>query len=133
MMSSSWGPANLDTQKTEAKEFTMNLAQAAATYDLLAASGDVIILGVDLYVATVGATLTSVALQTDDTTSVPILSAVEGAVANITAGKNLKNFSTPFLLRNGKKIQYTIVGATGSGSIIACVRFMRATAGASIA
>ena len=101
-------------------QFTANLAQAAGTYDLCTASGgDVFIIDFNVYVATAGAVLTSVQIKTDQTNPVDIMSAVEGAVANLGAQKNVVIArSQPILLRTGQKIVYTIVGATGSGSLV---------------
>lgn len=124
-----------DTSLTKTKVFTANLAQAAATYTLATcnALGGVVILGVDIYVATAGATFTSVAIATNDTTVVPILSAVEGAVANLTVGKNVvKAFSGATYLHTSKLIQYTIVGATGTGSLLVIVRYTPSVSGADI-
>ncbi len=124
-----------DTQQVRCKVFTANLAQAAATYDLATcnAVGGVVILSVDIYCVTAGATFTSVAIATNDTTVVPILSAVEGAVANLTAGKNIvKAFATQTYLHTSKKIQYTIVGATGTGSLRVIVRYQPSVVGADL-
>lgn len=124
-----------DTALQKVKVFTISLAQAAATYDLATcnATGGVVILSVDIYCVTAGATFTSIAIQTNDTTSVPILSAVEGAVANLTAGKNIvKAFATQTYLHTGKKIQYTLVGVTGSGSLLVVVRYAPSVSGADI-
>lgn len=124
-----------DTQQIRCKTFTANLAQAAATYDLATASavGGVVILSVDIYVVTAGATFTSVAIATNDTTVVPILSAVEGAVANLTVGKNVvKAFATNTYLHTSKKIQYTIVGVTGTGSLLVVIRFQPSVNGADL-
>lgn len=125
-----------DTSQIKTKTFTANLAQAAATYDLATcnATGGVVIHDIQIYVATAGATLTSVAIQTNDTTSVAILSAVEGAVANLTVGKNVaKAFTGPTYLHTSKKIQFTLVGTTGTGSLLVIVRYQPSVAGADIA
>ena len=117
-MSSSWGPGNPDVVRT----FSANLAQAAATYDLATATGgDVWLAEAIVYVTTAGATFTSVSIQSNDTTPVTILSAAEGAVANVTVGKNLKLFSSAAFIASGKKLQYTIVGVTGTGLLTVAV------------
>lgn len=97
--------------------FSINVAQAAATYTLATASGgDILVLCAVPYVgAAAVTTLTSVAIVTNNTTVVTILSAANGAVANLTADKNLAPFTTQFVLRSGKLIQFTLVGATGAG------------------
>ena len=101
------------------KERTVNIAQAANTYDITTATGDVMIERFYVYVATAGATMTSVSIQTNDTTPFVLLSAVEWAVANLVAGANLNpaNKNNVFKLATGKKLQFTIVGATGTGSL----------------
>lgn len=120
-------------------QFTANLAQAAATYDLCTATnGDVNIdvRGLSIYVATAGAVLTSVAIQTNQTNNTALLSAVEGAVANLLAQKNLVRAIPTIgglLLKSGQKLQYTLVGATGSGSLNVTVPYMPVTAGATLA
>lgn len=124
-----------DTQQHRVKVFTINCAQAAATYDLATvnATGGILILGIDFYTVTAGATFTSLAVAANDTTVVPFLSAVEGAVANLTVGKNIvKAFATQSYLHTSKKIQYTLVGATGTGSVLAVVRYQPTVAGADI-
>lgn len=119
------------------KEFTANLAQASGTYDLCTATGSVHINLADIaaYVATVGATLTSVSIQTSQTNSTIILSAAEGAVANLIVQKNLVRAiagAQSITLRNGQKLQYTLTGLTGTGSLIVVVPFLSISAGATL-
>ena len=131
---STWAPIP-DTFVSKTKVFTANLAQAANTYTLATcnASGGVIILGVEIYCSVVGATFTSVSIQTNDTTPVEFLSAVEGAVANLTAGKNIAKAWVPTTyLHTSKLIQYTIVGATGTGTLLVIVHYQPTVAGANI-
>lgn len=101
-------------------EFTISLA-AAATIDVCTANGDVLISRWSLYVSTAGvAPLESVSLQTDQTTAVELLSAVEGAVGNLTAEALLfPAFSAtlPLQLRDTQKIQATITGDAGTGEL----------------
>ncbi len=96
----------------------MNLAQAAATYDLCTSGGDVLIQASVVYVTTPGATWTSVSVQTDDGTPFTVLSAADGAVANFGGGASIVPTSKTnwFYLKKGKKLQYTIVGTTGTGA-----------------
>lgn len=101
-------------------DFTLNLAQAAASYDLCTATGgDVLIWGMGLFCTVAGATWTSVTVQTDDTTNFVFVDATQGARANFTAGKNVAitwpQVQKP-LLRSGQKIRYTIAGSTGTGT-----------------
>jgi hypothetical protein len=111
---------------------TANLAQAASTYDLCTASGgDVVIEKILLLVSVAGATFTSVSFQTNDTTVLSILDAL--GVASVTLGKSLTTTWTqaqPQALRSGKKIQYTIVGSTGTGTIQAYVWYRPLASGA---
>lgn len=124
----------LDLEKTKTVGLTVNLAQAAATYDAgTVAGGAIMLLDTVVYVVTAGATFTSVSIQTNNTTAVEILSAVEGGVANVTADKNLKVFTTRTVIPSGKKIQYTIVGSTGTGAITLYVRYQPLANGATIA
>lgn len=115
-----------------------NLAQAAGTYDLGTASGGDILIDLQklaMYVATVGATFTSVSIQTNQTSTTTILSAVEGAVANLIAQKNLVR-AIPviggLMLKSGQKLQYTIIGATGTGSLNVVIPYMPISMGAII-
>lgn len=118
--------------------FTANLAQAAATYDLCTASGgDVLIDPTKLafYMATAGATFTSVSVQTNQTNATTLLTAGEGAVANLTAQRNVPHAlptSQGVLLKSGQKLQYTIVGATGTGSMQCAIPFLAVDAGATL-
>lgn len=108
-----------------APQFTMNLAQAANTYDLCTASGgDVIVWGMSCYCTVVGATWTSVTIQTDATTNFVFMNSTEGARANFTAGKDVTLTWTQVvkaLVRSGNKIRYTIAGSTGTGSAVVTV------------
>lgn len=116
------------------QEFTANLAQAAATYDLCTANGDVLILRMGIYIATAGATFTSVSLQTNQSTPFTFLAASEGTVANLAAAQKSVPLSwnqvDPVALKNGQKIQYTIVGSTGTGSLKVALSYLPVTAGA---
>ena len=113
----------------------VNCAQAAGTYDLLTATGDVLVTTQKYYQITAGATFTSLAIQTNDTTAAPLLSAAEGAVANLTAAKNIVSatVSTPIVIKSGKKIQMTLVGSTGTGTGTLAIYYTPITAGAFLA
>lgn len=124
--------------RTEVKSFIANLSQAAGTYDLCTAQGDVLInpTWLAMYMATAGATFTSVSIQTNQTNPTTFLTAGEGAVANLTAQKNVAKAlptSQGVLLKSGQKIQYTIVGATGTGSMEVVIPFMAASNNANLA
>lgn len=102
-------------------EFTLNLAQAANTYDACTASNDLMVLGVNFYVSTVGAAFTSVAVQSNQTTAFTLMTSVEGAVANLLDQSHptctAQTYVAPWSLRLGQKIQYTIVGGVGTGEL----------------
>jgi hypothetical protein len=101
------------------KTATLDLSHDAGTYDALTAQGDVLIEAASFYGDTAGATFTSVSVQTNQTNPVTVLTSAEGAVANVVAQKTLA-FAYgrfPFVLRSGQKLQYTIVGLTGTGAI----------------
>lgn len=127
--------ANISSPNTVVYEFTANLAQAAATYDLCTVTGDMFIEKFAIYVATVGATFTSASVQTNQTTAWNLMTSAEGAVANLAAQKNMNTATTniPFVLKSGQKIQYTIVGPTGTGSLRVELLCRPITSGASLA
>lgn len=105
---------------------SLNLNQAAATYDIATASGEVIIVGVALRVGTAAGGLTSVSIQTNDTTPFEIMSAATGAIGNLTAQRTIITDwlqANPWILSTGKKLQYTIVGAGNAGTIACSILF----------
>ncbi len=110
---------NASVSDPRLKTFTLDLAQAAATYDLCSSSGgDVWIEKIAPVVTIAGAVWTTVAIVTDDTTPWVILAAAIPAV--FTVGTTVPTTWAqilPQILRSGKKIQYTIAGATGTGSV----------------
>lgn len=122
-----------ETQTVIVKSFTANLAQAAGAYDLCTATnGGILIEAWSVYVATAGATFTSVKLHTNQTNDINLMSAAEGAVANLIAQKvlSLSNPNYPIYLASGQKVLYTIVGATGTGSLTAVLRYRPVDSGA---
>lgn len=119
------------------KEFTLDLIKNVGTYDVCTAVGDILILGQELFVAVAGVGLTSLEVLTNQTTVVQILTAAEGAVANLTIDKNLlgltMNNLQQFQLRNGEKIQYKINTTNGTaGSIKMVVQYRPISGGASL-
>jgi hypothetical protein len=124
-------PGTADSNQIKSKIFNINLAQVANTYDLLtASSGSVDILGIEFYNDVAGSGLTSVTVQTNDTTVTTVLATV--LLATLTGGKNLTALATSLILPSGKKITYTIIGTGSAGSIKAHVRYMTPTSGADI-
>lgn len=94
---------------------TFDLNQAAATYDLFTGTAqDVLIDSLTFRVplGAVGGAVTFVSIQTNDATPTVFISAVDGAVANLTSEISLSwvPASGKTLLKVGKKIQLTIAG-----------------------
>jgi hypothetical protein len=119
------------------KEVTLDLSQAAGTYDALTADGDVLIEGYNVYVSTAGATFNYASIQTNDTTSLVLLSSSDGVAGNLTEGAQSFSGTTPikfagFRLSDGKKIQYTIDGSTGTGAIKLTVKYKQISSGATL-
>ena len=114
------------------KIFTLNLGQAANTYDISTATGGDVICAPSLfswYVDTSGTLFTSVSVQTDTANPTVILTAAEGALANIKIGINLKPaWQQPFIIRSGGKLRFTMIGTTGVGQITLCTAFQPLTA-----
>lgn len=103
------------------KYFTANLAQVAATYDLCTATGTTSISRVWIFVTTAATGLTSITMQSNNTTSDVVLASTLLAV--ITINKNLTPVTVPFALLTGNKIQYTIVGTGSAGSVTVGVEY----------
>lgn len=106
------------------KAFTLNPIQVAATYDLATvAGGDIAITSVKVNVGTAVTGLVSIAL-TDNDAGTSIMSAAEGAVANLLLNTLVKTYSTSFILHSTKKLQYTIVGTGLTGTASVTVTYM---------
>jgi hypothetical protein len=92
------------------------------TIDLATATGgDLYVEDVLIYSLTAAADLTSVSIHTNDTVPFEVMTAVEGAAANLVAGKTIKtaNSGVSFYLVSGKKLQYTIdTAGNWSGYIV---------------
>ena len=93
---------------------TIDLNQAAGVYNLFTAINQ------DLWLEAFGirlpnvdvsddGSITSIAIATNDTTAVTILSSGDGATANLTAEKQFV-WTTGCLLKSGKKVELTIAG-----------------------
>lgn len=121
-----------DTQRPKTKTFNISLAQNAGTYDICTASGgDVFINDVVIKTTTAATGLTSITVQTNNTTPVSLLGST--VLANLTADRQEAALNTPLLLESGKKIQLTIVGnGTGTGNLKLVFSYLSVTAGADI-
>jgi hypothetical protein len=113
------------------KATTIDLNQAAATYDLFTGATQAVI--VESLVlrcpdAAAGGALTSISIQTDDTTPTVLITAVQGAVVNLTAEYQLA-WTGACYIATGKKIRLTIAGgATGAGYVCNVVASYRPVA-----
>ena len=119
------------------KEVVISLIHVVGTYDVLTAVGDVMILGQETFVKVAGVGFVSIELLTNQTTTVQIMTAAEGAVANITIDKNLLGLTMPnnqrFQLRNGQKIQLKINGTNGTaGELRLVVEYRTISGGATL-
>ncbi len=113
---------HLCTNREQLVEKTLDLSVASpATYDVVTAQGDIVVYWANFYCTVVGATWTSVSVQTDQAVPVVFLTATEGAVANIVAGSHpvaaCTLWASPVTLRSGQKIQYSMIGAQGTGTL----------------
>jgi len=110
--------ARLDTKvagKQQIAKTTEDLNQVAGTYDLFTGTTqDVLLESLLIRMPNIvaGGAITSISIQTDDATPQVLLSAADGAVANLTAEAQLawQNFNAPILIKVDKKIQLTIAG-----------------------
>ena len=130
-------PCVYDSKLTEK---TLDLSQVApATYDAATAVGDVLIKGIALYCSVAGGgDLTSVSIQTNSTTPLILLTAAEGAVANLLAQSHpnaaCNLFIGPWTLRSGQKIQYSLIaaGAAHTGTLKLVINYRPISVGASL-
>lgn len=105
---------------------TANLNQTGATYTAGTVSGgDILIKSITPFVSIAATGLTSVVIQTNNTTSDAILAST--LLASLTGGKNLTVLSTPIYLPSGKLITYTIVGNGTGGQINLAVEYYPAS------
>jgi|GEM_PF-666399 hypothetical protein len=106
--------------KLQPASTTIDLNQAAATYDLFTGTSQVVLVESLVFRTPTGAAggaLTSISIQTNDATPVVLISSVQGAVANLTSETQL-TWQGVLRLGVGKKIQLTINGgATGVGYV----------------
>lgn len=120
-----------DPQILRTKAGTFNLAQVAATYDILTATGDVWVEVVAAVATAAGTGFTTAAIATNHATPKSIVAAV--AAASVTIDLALTLVSAAFVLKSGQKIQGTIVGTGSAGSVYVVVKYAPLTAGATLA
>lgn len=110
---------------------SFNLAQAAGTYPLLTATGDVYCEIKEAYVYTAATGLTSITLTTSHSTPKSIVAST--ALASLTLDAILTTVTNAFVLPNSKKLQGTIVGTGTAGLLYLVVAWTPLTAGATLA
>lgn len=99
---------------------TIDLNQAAGTYDLFTGTAQVVrlkSLNIKMPTGAAGGALTSISIQTDDATPGIIISAANGAVANLTSEADL-GWTGTLYIAVGTKIQLTIAGGAHGGEYI---------------
>ena len=105
---------------------TIDLNQAAASYDLFTGTGQDVLIDTLVFrmpddsIASNG-TLTSITIITDDTTASTFISTAAGAVANLTAEAQLAADIKGIYIKVGSKVQLTIAGGAIGRSVIADV------------
>jgi len=115
-----WSPSLAGVLQSAAT--TIDLQQAAATYDLFTGTTEDVVLeelvirlpNVDV---SDDAAITSISIQTDDVTPQVIISAVDGAKANLTAEAELA-WRGVMLIKTGTKLQLTIAGGAADAATV---------------
>lgn len=107
---------------TQIKARTIDLQQAAGAKDLwTATSQSVLVESLAFRLPNVNvaddATITSIKISTNDTTSKDFITAASGAKANLTAENQLV-FTGSMLVKVGKKIQLTIAGGAADAPTV---------------
>jgi hypothetical protein len=118
-------------QRIRLKYVSLSLSAATGTDDIaVATDGDIYIEDVSIYSLTNASDLTSVSIQTADAVPFVVMSAVEGGVANLTSGTNIKpaNAQKSFYLVSGTKLQYTVDG-TGDWSAYILIKYRSISGG----
>ena len=107
-------------------EFTVSLIRVVGTYDICTANGDVKVFDISIHCTTLGAGFTSIEILTNHAVPISIMTAAEGLLVNIVAGKCL-NISIPlawgaspkgFQLRSGNKIQLKVNATDGTAGVL---------------
>jgi len=109
---------------------TIDLHQAANTYDLFTATGGGVY--VEYFTLTLPAInvsddvggITSISVVTDTTTVITLVTAAAGAKANLTANKAF-TYALPFALPVGKKIRLVLAGGTADADPTTCITSCR--------
>lgn len=113
------------------KKGVFSLNAAAATYDILTATGGDILVEIEqVYVKTAAAGLTSAAIATNHATPKSVVASA--LLAAITLDLAMTVVTSKFVLPSGKKIQGTIVGTGSGGEIDVVVKYTPLDAGATL-
>ncbi len=102
------------------KAATIDLNQAAATYDLFTGSAQAVILeslNFKCPTGAAGGALTSISIQTDDVTAQTMIDSVLGAVANLTSEAEL-SWTGSVYMTVATKIRLTIAGGATGGAYV---------------
>jgi len=123
---------NIDTKamgRLQIVTTTSDLNRSAATYDVLTGTTQAVVLeklNVKMPTGAAGGSVTSIAIVTDDATPATIISATDGAVANLTSEADLA-WTGALLINVGTKIRLTIAGgAHGSEYLTTIIAQCRA-------
>ena len=108
---------------------TEDLNQGAATYDLFTGDTQAVVLeklSVKMPTGNAGGSVTSIAIVTDDATPATIISATDGAVANLTSEAEI-GWKGTLLINGNTKIRLTLAGgAHGSEYLVTVAAQCRA-------
>lgn len=102
---------------------TLDLNQAASSYDLFTGTTQAVILeklSVKMPTGAAGGALTSISIQTNDATPGVIISSALGAVANLTSKAEL-SWTGCMVIPVGTKIQLTIAGGAHGSAYVASI------------
>jgi len=112
--------------------YNIALFNPAGSYGCAEAiGGDILLVSYNVYVGQAASTLTSVRIKTTQSNPTDIMTAAEGALANLTQSRNvpIARFQ-PILLRASEGIEYVIAGATGDGYLQLTMEYIPLSAGA---
>jgi hypothetical protein len=117
-----WTPKNINSIIIPT---TIDLQQAAGTYTLYTATGGTVY--IESFTLTLpnvdcsdDVNITSISVVNDMPTVVTLISATQGAKANLTANASF-SYSTPFALTVGKKINLIIAGGAADAATVCTV------------
>lgn len=119
------------TPTFQTTKYVANLSQVANTYTLCTANGgDIYIIGYAVYSPTAPTGLTSVSVQSNNTTPVTLLTST--LLAALTADNTLSQADNNFYLPSGKSLKYTIVGNGTGGTLNVVVQYVPLASGATL-